>query len=83
MHCLELIYSKNYSNLTKIFLLKLFKIVANQRERSRYEQRSVIKFLLAEKGKPCEIYRKMCYVYEEVCFSQKMFTNGLNMGLSQ
>ena len=35
------------------------------------EQRSVIKYLLAEKYKLCEIYRKMCGVYGEACFSQR------------
>ena len=45
------------------------------------EQRSFIKYLLAEKGKPCEIYRRMYDLYREAFFSQKMFTNGLNMGL--
>ena len=33
------------------------------------EQRSVIKYLLAEKCDPCEIYRGMCDVYREACFS--------------
>ena len=44
-------------------------MVANITECSRFTERSVIKFLIAEKWKPCEIY-------EEACFSQ-MFTNGL------
>ena len=35
------------------------------------EQRSVIKYLLAEKCKPCEIYRRMYDVYGEECFSQE------------
>ena len=41
-------------------------------------QRSAIRFLMAEKCKPCEIY-KTCDVYEKACFSQK--TNRQNMGL--
>jgi len=45
---------------------------------SRIEQRSVIKFLVAEQCKPNKIFRRMSAVYEEACFSQKMFTNGLN-----
>ena len=53
----------------------------NQTKSSRFEQRSVKKFLVAEKCNPCEIYRRMCDVYREACFSQKMFTNGLNMSL--
>ena len=40
--------------------------------------RSIFKFLMAEKCKSYEIYGRMC---EEVYLSQKMFTNGLNMGL--
>ena len=35
------------------------------------EQRSFIKYLLAEKCKLCEIYRRMCEGYREACFSQK------------
>ena len=41
------------------------------------EQRSVITFL-EEQCKPSEIFRRMSAVCEEACFSQKMFTNGLD-----
>ena len=41
------------------------------------EQRSVIKFLMAERCKVCEIYRRMCDVNWGACFSQKIITNGL------
>ena len=41
---MKLVYSKNYFNLAKIFVLRLFKMVANQTECSSLEQRSVIKF---------------------------------------
>ena len=58
-------------------------MVTNQTDSSRLEQRSVIKFLVAEKCKPCKIYWRMYDIYEEACFSTKMFTNGLNMGLLQ
>ena len=58
-----------------------FKMVANQTEASRLEQRTVIKFLMAQKCKPCEIYRRMHGVYWEAYFSQRIFSNGLNMGL--
>ena len=68
-YCLELVYSKNYFNLTKIFVLSLFKMAAIQTVCSR--QMSIIKFLLAEKCKPCDIYRRMCDVYRETCFSHK------------
>ena len=50
-------------------------------EGSKLKRKSVIKFLEAVKCKPCEIYRRICDVHREACFSQKMFTNQLNMGL--
>ena len=79
MHCLELVYNKNYSNFTKIFL-RLFKMATNNTECFRLKQRSVIKFLVDEKCEPYEIYRRM-YMYVEAFFLVKMFVNGLNMGL--
>ena len=47
-----LFYSKNYFYLTKIFVLNLFKMAANQTHCSWLEQRSVMKFLVAKKYKP-------------------------------
>ena len=39
---------------------------------------------MAEKYKQCEIKKKKKKVIcREACFSQKMFTNGLNMGLQK
>ena len=66
MNCivLELVYSKDYFNLVKILVLRLFKMAENPKECSRLEQKSVIKFFVAEKCKPWEIYGRM-------------FTNGL------
>ena len=66
---MELFYSKNYFNLKNIS----FEVIPNgsKSECSRFEQRSVIKFLVAEKCKTFEIYRRMCYVYGETCSSQK------------
>ena len=46
------------------------------------EQRSVIKYLLAEKYKPCEIYRRMCDVYGEASFSQRNFSKLAKHGLA-
>ena len=40
-----------------------------------------MKFLVAKKYKPCEIYQRMCDVYGETYFHQKIFTNELNMSL--
>ena len=56
-----------------IYIYIIFKGVANQIKRSWREQRSTIKFLLAEKGKPCEIFRWKCNLYKEAYFSQKCF----------
>ena len=57
--------------------------MVNKTECSRLEQRSVIKFSVAEKCKLCEIYWRMCDAYREAYFSQKRFRNCLNMGLPQ
>ena len=51
MHCLELVCSKNYFNLTKIFVGRLFKLLANQTECS--------KFLVTDKCKQLGIYGRM------------------------
>ena len=49
-------------------------------ECSRLEQWCVIHFLVAEKCKLSEIYKRMCDVLREANFNKKkMFTNGLNM----
>ena len=53
-------------------------MMANQTKYSRLEQRSIIKFLIAGKGKSYEIYIRMCDVYKEVCFSPQIFTNRPN-----
>ena len=58
-------------------------MVANQTECSRFEQRSVIKFLVAEKCKTWEIYRSVFDVYEEACFNKNIYANWLNMGFLQ
>ena len=44
-------------------------MAANQAQGSRVEQSSVINFLVTEKCKPHEIYRRMCDVYKEACSS--------------
>ena len=62
-----------------MFVLRPFKMVANQMKCSR--RNSVIQFLVSEKRKPCEIYQRMCYVCGEASFIQKKFINELNMGL--
>ena len=60
---MELFHSKNYFNLTEIFV---YKIRAKQTDCYRLEQRSVIKFLVAKNCKPYEIYRRICDVYREL-----------------
>ena len=45
---------------------------------SRFEQRSVIIFLVAEKYKLCEIYRSICNVHWEACLSKNVY-KWLNM----
>ena len=65
-------------------LLKRFENIQNRgkSECTRLEQRSIIKFLLVEKCKPCEIYNRLCDVYGEAYFSKKkIFPNGLNVAL--
>ena len=62
--------AKNYSNLPKISIFRLLKMAANQIQCSRLEQKSIIKFLVAEKCQP-EICWRMCDVYGEACFSKK------------
>ena len=54
---------------------------AIQTECSRHEQRSVIELLQTDMCKPCKIFRRMCDMFREACFSPKMFPNQLNMGL--
>ena len=49
----------------------------------RLEERSVITSLVAEKCKPCEIYRRMCDVQVETYFRQKMFVSELNIILTR
>ena len=46
------------------------------------EQRSFIKYLLAEKSKPCEIYRRMYDLYREAYFSQKYLYKWAKHGLA-
>ena len=77
VHCLELVYNKNYSNIAKILVLRLFKMVANQRECFTLEQRYLIKFVVAEKCQQWGIHWKMCDVNGASCLSKKkMFSNG-------
>ena len=53
-------------------------MAANQIKCLRLQQRFVMKFLLAEKCKQCEIYRRVCDIKGGVCISEILCTNGLN-----
>ena len=46
------------------------------------EQRSFFKYLLAEKCKLCEIYRRIFNGYRETCFSQKNLYEWAKHGLA-
>ena len=50
-HCLKCVYSKTYFNLTKIDVLWLFKMAANQKRYSKLKKWYFIKFLVAAKYK--------------------------------
>ena len=47
----------------------------------RFDQRSIVKSLVAEKSKRCEMYKISCNECGEARFSQKLFPIWLNMGL--
>ena len=40
-----------------------------------------LEFLMVAKCKPCEINKRMCDMYREAFFSQKMLTNELKIGM--
>ena len=65
-------FIENIFKSCKSIGLSLFKMAANQIECSRLEQKSLIKFLVAEECKPCEIYRRKYVMYREACFSFKI-----------
>ena len=58
-------------------------MASNQTEYFRLEQKSLTEILVAEKSKPCEIYKRMCDMYGEACFNEKICSNGLNTDLPQ
>ena len=59
-------------------------MVANYRKCSRLKEKFIMKFVVAEKCKLCETYRRMCDVNGEACFCQKMFRNEFStMSLNQ
>ena len=51
--------------------MRLFRMVTDQTKCSRLEQRFVIKFLMVDQRKPCDIYSIICDVYGKVCLSEK------------
>ena len=68
LHCLELIDSKYYFNLAKVFVLKLFKMAGKIWV---LQAGTEIKLLITDKCKPCEIYRKMNVFNEDEYLSKK------------
>ena len=67
----ELVYSKNYFNAAKIFLLRLFRMAANQTVLQAWIEKSIIKFLMAEKFKLHENYKRMYDVHRDAYFCQR------------
>ena len=57
-------------------------LMAGQTEHFKFEERSVIKFLVAEKCKPCEIYRRMCDVFGDACFSKNNVYKWAKLGFA-
>ena len=57
-------------------------MAANHTQCSTFEQRSVIRFMLAEKCKSCEIYRRMSDVYGETLFSQRNIQKCVKQGFA-
>ena len=74
--------SKKYFNLTKIFVLRLFKIAANPSEYSGLQQRSATKLFMVEISKLRKIYNRMSDVLGEIYFrkKKKKKENCLQMG---
>ena len=67
LHCLKLVYGKKLCQFRKYIYFGC----------SGLEQRSVIKFLVVEKYKPCEVYRRMRDVCKKQALVKILFTNGL------
>ena len=81
LHYWELVYGKNYLNLTKIFLLRLFKMVTNQSAPG------------LDKGLLSNIWWLRCanhvkftecvmFIKKHFLVKKKKFTNGLNLCVS-
>ena len=79
----ETVFSDSLLHMDTLVLAKVILISAKTcfeaiqkaaKQCSKLEQKSLIKLLVTEKWKPCEIYRRIGDVYGETCFR-------LNMGL--
>ena len=55
LHYFKLGYLKDYFNQTQNMMFRQLKMVSNQKEYHWFEQRPIIKYLMVEKFKPCEI----------------------------
>ena len=58
----KLVLFKNDINLETIFLLMIIGMASNKKELSSHQQSSLIKFLINEKFKPCNIYSFIEYL---------------------
>ena len=80
LHCLKLVYSKNYFNLTKIFVLRLFKMVTNQTGSNR----GLLSNFWSLKSTNHKKFTEECEMcMEKHVLIKKMFANGPNMDLPQ
>ena len=72
---------KNYFNSTKIFVLRLFKMVTNQTECSRLQQCSVMHFFVVTNYKSQMKFTDECVICTQEHILFKKVTNRLNMSL--
>ena len=78
-HCLELLYSKNYLNLTQ---KKLFWGHSKWQQINHSTPEVCYQIFAGWEVKIMwNSWKNVCDVYRETCFRQKMLTNGLNLGL--
>ena len=78
---MKLVYSKNYSDLTNIFVLRLFKIVANQTESSKLEHRFVIKFLWLRNANHVKFTEEYVMCTEKQVLIKQRFIKEQKIGL--
>ena len=75
MHCLQLVYSKNYFNLKKTFVLKLFKMTANQTMLQAWTEVYHQIFVSWEVQTMWNLQKNLWCVWRK-CFVKKVFSKG-------